>query len=73
MLTDELTKMRIPSASFCQRSTILLSSSSAALEYMEKSVPELSPKVDVPPDGCGGGLFRADQLEVWSPSFLHIL
>jgi hypothetical protein len=41
-----LTKMRIPSASFCQRSTISLSSSSAALEYMVKRGPELSPKVD---------------------------
>ena len=41
-----LTKMSMPSASFCQRSTILLSSSSAALEYMEKRGPELSPKLD---------------------------
>jgi hypothetical protein len=40
--TRGLTKKRIPSASFCQRSTILLSSSSAALEYMEKSGPELT-------------------------------
>ena len=32
------------SASFCQRFTVLLSFSSAALEYMEKNGPELSPK-----------------------------
>jgi hypothetical protein len=68
MRTRGLTKKRMPSASFCQRSTILLSSSSAALEYMEKSGPELSPKLDSPPDGCDG-LFRVDQ--VWSLSFLH--
>jgi hypothetical protein len=43
--------MRMPSASFCHRSTILLSSSSAALEYMEKKGPELSPKLDSPRDG----------------------
>jgi hypothetical protein len=46
MLT-ELTKIRIPSASFCQLSTILLSSSSAALEYMEKNGPELSPNPEL--------------------------
>ena len=46
MATQRLTKIRIPSASFCQRSTILLSSSSAALEYMEKSGPELSAKLE---------------------------
>ena len=43
--------MRIPSASFCQRSTILLSSSSAILEYKEKNGAELSPKLDSPCDG----------------------
>ena len=43
-----LTKMRMPSASFFQRPTILLSSSSATLEYMEKRGPELSPKLDSP-------------------------
>jgi hypothetical protein len=47
--------MRIPSASFCQRSAILLSSSSAALEYMEKRGPELSPKLGSPCDGSEGG------------------
>ena len=47
MVTRGLTKMRIPSASFCQRSIILLSSS-AALEYMKKKGPELSPKLDSP-------------------------
>lgn len=36
--------MRIPSASFCQRSVILLSSSSAIFEYMVKRSPELSRK-----------------------------
>ena len=46
--------MRMPSASFCQRSTILLSSSSAALEYIEKSGPELSPKLDSPCNGRFG-------------------
>ena len=51
MATWGLTKKRMPSASFCQRSTILLSSSSAALEYMEKSGPELSPKLDSPCNG----------------------
>lgn len=47
--------MRIASAPFCQRSTILLSSSSesAALRYKEKSGPELSPKLDPPCDGRG--------------------
>src|SRR6267154_6699229 len=48
---QRLTKMISPSASFCQRSTILLSSSSAALEYMEKRGPEPSPKLDSPCDG----------------------
>ena len=48
--------MSIPSASFCQRSTILLSSSSATLEHKEKNGPELSPKQDSPFDGC----FSAD-------------
>ena len=45
--------MRIASAPFFQRSTILLSSSSAALRYKEKSGPELSPKLDPPCDGRG--------------------
>ncbi len=40
MLTGGLTKMRIPSASFCQRSTILVPSSSAALEYVVLSCPK---------------------------------
>ena len=44
--------MRIPSASFCQRSTILLSSSSESFEYMEKRSPELSRKYS-PPRGVG--------------------
>ena len=51
ILIGGLTKKRMPSASFCQRSTILLSSSAAALEYMEKSGPELSPKLDSPFNG----------------------
>ena len=41
-----LTKMRMPLASFCQRSTILSSSASATLEYIEKSFPELSTNRD---------------------------
>jgi hypothetical protein len=49
---QRLTKMTIPSASFCQRSAISLSSSSAALEYIEKRRPELSPNLDSPCDGC---------------------
>ena len=63
-----LTKMRMPSASFCQRSTILLSSSSAALEYMEKRGPELSPKLDFP---CNGW---SDVVTGWSgrSSAIHI-
>ena len=35
----------------CQRSTIFLSSSSAALEYVEKKGPELSAKFDSPCHG----------------------
>ena len=38
----ELTKMRMPSASFCQRSAILLSSSSAILRYILKRGAERS-------------------------------
>ena len=57
--TRGLTKKRMPSASFCQRSTILLSSSSAALEYMEKRGPELSPKLDSP---CRGWLRRSSTI-----------
>ena len=53
MTPQGLTKIRMPSASFCQRSAIFLSSSSAALEYMEKSGPELSPKFDPPCDDSG--------------------
>jgi hypothetical protein len=49
--TQGLTKMTIPSASFCQRSAISLSSSFAASEYIEKSGPELSPKLDSPCNG----------------------
>ena len=45
--------MRIPSASFCQRWVILLSSSSAIFEYKEKRGPELSPKFDSPCVGRG--------------------
>ena len=48
--------MSIPSASFCQRSTILLSSSSATLDRSSPCAPELSPKQDSPFDGC----FSAD-------------
>ena len=43
--------MRMPSASFFQRSALLLSSSSAVLEYMEKRSPELSPKLGSACDG----------------------
>ena len=43
--------MKTPSAYFCQRLTIFLSSFSVALEYKEKSGPELSPKMNSP---CGG-------------------
>jgi hypothetical protein len=72
MPTRGLTKKRMPSASFCQRSTNLLSSSSAALEYMEKSGPELSPKLDSPPDSCCDGLFCVGPVgPVWSLSLLH--
>jgi hypothetical protein len=66
MPTRGLTKMRMPSASFCQRSTILLSSSSAALEYMEKSGPELSPKLD---SSCDGWLDVATRL--WWSSIIR--
>ena len=45
--------MRMPSASFFQRSAFLLSSSSAVLEYMEKRSPELSPKLGFACDGWG--------------------
>jgi hypothetical protein len=45
MLTRGLTKIRIPSASFYQLLNILLSSSSVALEHMEKRGSELSPKL----------------------------
>ena len=55
--------MRIPSASFCQRSTILSSSSFAVLEYMEKNGPELSPKLDSP---CDGGFGVDCGLSGWS-------
>ena len=47
--TKELTKMRIPSASFCQRVAILLSSSSAIFEYILKRGREPSERgVDSP-------------------------
>lgn len=39
------TKIMIPSASFCQRSAIILSIFSARLEYIAKRGPELSPWV----------------------------
>ena len=56
--------MRIPLASFCQRSTTSLSSSSAALKYMEKNRPESLPKLDACDafnacdicDGCDGAI-----------------
>ena len=38
--------MKIPSASFCQRSTILLSSSSAISRYILKRGPKLSANLD---------------------------
>ena len=60
--------MRIPSASFWRHSTILLSSSSAVLEYMKKSGPELKPRLDFPRDGCNGR-FGADWVRL--PSFLY--
>ena len=46
--TQGIMKMRIPSGSFCQcfKCTILLFSSSTALEYTKKNGPELSPKLD---------------------------
>ena len=40
--TKEPTKMRIPSASFCKRVAILLSSSPAVFEYILKRGQELS-------------------------------
>ena len=43
--------MRMPSASLFQRSAFLLSSSSAVLEYVEKSCPELPPRLDSSRDG----------------------
>jgi hypothetical protein len=49
-----LTNMRIPSASFCQRSVILSSSFSAISEYMMKRGPELSPKLNPPSSRCEG-------------------
>ena len=48
MRTRGLTKMRIPSESFCHRSTILLSFSSATFEYMEKRSLELFRKWSPP-------------------------
>src|SRR6266481_4201058 len=64
-----LTKKRMPSASFCHRSTILLSSSSAALEYIAKSGPELSPKLDSPCNGwfvvVVGGSRRSSTIHIW--------
>jgi hypothetical protein len=64
MSTLGLTKMMIPSASFCQCSALLLSSSSAALEYMSKISPELSPRLDSP---CSGG-FGVVELSPWRSS-----
>ena len=61
-----LTKMRMPSASCCQRSAIFLSSSSAALEYMEKSGPELSPKFGSPCDDSGWDCW------LWGRSAVHV-
>jgi hypothetical protein len=77
ILTRVLTKMRVPSASFCQRSTILVSSSSAALEYMERG-PELSPKLDSPYDGVdcqgqGGHVLSVEVKMVWVGSIGDIL
>ena len=46
--------MRMPSASFVQRSVILLSSSSVIFAYMEKMGHGLSPMLDPPCDGCDG-------------------
>ena len=62
--------MRIPSASFCQRSTILMSASSAALEQM-KSNPELSPEPGVPPDGCDDSS-RVDRVTVFGHYLFYI-
>ena len=60
-LRQGLTKMRIPSASFCQRSIFSSSSSFAIFEYKEKIGPELSPKLDSPCIGRNDGCFCADQ------------
>ena len=67
MPTQGLTKMTIPSASFCQRSTISLSSSFAASEYMEKSGPELSQKLDSPCN-CWFGVVKGWS---WRLSTIH--
>ena len=44
-LIGGLTKIRMPSASFCQRSAILSSSSSAIFTYILKRGPEPSEKL----------------------------
>lgn len=54
MPTKGLTKMTIPSVSFCQRTTISLSTFFAASEYMEKSVHGLSLKLRSPCNGWFG-------------------
>jgi hypothetical protein len=55
MRTQGLTKMRMQSTSFCLRSTLVLFSSSAALEYMGKSLGksglEPLPKLGSPCNG----------------------
>ena len=57
--------MRMPSASFVQRSVILLSSSSAIFEYMEKMGHEVSPMLDPPCDGCDGGFCADGGMSGW--------
>lgn len=71
MTTRGPTKMRIPSASFCQRSDILLSSSCAISEYIEKMGPELAPNLDCPCSG-GDGWFDTNCSESWRTSGINI-
>ena len=53
--------MRIPTVTLCQRSTILLSSSSAALEKMEKSGPVSAVSDSRRPHGGGKATAEIDK------------
>ena len=68
MSTLGLTKMMIPSASFCQFSALLLFSSFAASEYTEKNGPELSLELD---SSCNGGFVVIVGLSPQGSSTIH--